>query len=814
MVWMVIVGVCPLRPMEGAGPAESTRVSTSRVPTSLKTSPLTRHDALNQRLEVSSSRLQRLSVSPMGDGSWSAPLELDGRPRTLVLRPHSIRSHDFQVLVQDRPFGPLLPAPVPPVRTYRGSLLEEPDSRVAGTLDENNHLTGAILTSRGTFAIQPVAELGLAEAVDEHVLFRAEDVQHAGQYICGADAQAPAAVTDESLVGSVAGTGLFVVDLAIDADVEFFQLNGSSVANTIHDMENVMNTVEFIYERDADITYEITTVVVRTVEPDPYSATSPNALLNQFVANWNAVPQSFIRRDTAHLFTGKNLDGSVIGIAFLGTICNQSNGRGLSESRFTSAFTSRVALTAHEIGHNWNAPHCDGDPNGCHIMCSGLGGCNGIVGTNLKFGPTEQNQIMAFRNTRACINGLSNPPPFPFFDDFTSFTIDAGRWSYVNGAVVTDLGEGEPSAPFSLNLDSGGAENFRDDEFRTNFLPSGSFVALTLSYHTQHRGVETGESLVVEYWNNNLAWVEINRVTSDGVDQVTFEAFQHLMPANGLHNELRIRFRVEGDEADDDWFVDDVGMSAECSDVADCDDGLFCNGTEECLSDECVSGLAPCPPNQFCSESSDQCLDQPPCDPPTVTASGGRFLKVTPPVGSTDAFALFVYPECDESQGRYLGGSELDQHSAVLVDDAVDAAFTNSQGWDGAVDVRGAMIVPGVTYAARTNCGNIVAEIWSSSTTAATPRFGDNVGVFENGQWLPPDDSVDITTDVTAILQAFRNASSAPSAVQVDQIGSGISGIGCVADGRADIIDVTIGLDAFRGRSFEEATPCSIPTCP
>jgi hypothetical protein len=449
-------------------------------------------------------------------------------------------------------------------------------------------------------------------------------------------------------------------------------------------------------------------------------------------------------------------------------------------------------------------------------MCSGLGGCDGIQGTNLKFGPTEQNQILAFRNTRSCIDTLSNPPPFPFFDDFASPSIDTERWSYENGADVTNIGEGEPSAPFSLNLNSAGPENFRDDDIRTNVLPIGSFGAVTLSYQTQHRGVEAGESLVVEYWNNNLTWVEINRLISDGVDQTDFEPFQHAMPADALHDEFRIRFRVEGDEADDNWFFDDVRVSAECTDVGDCEDGLFCNGAEACLGKVCVSGPVPCPPQQFCSESTDQCLDQPPCDPPTVTAIGGRFLRITPPAASTDPFGLFVYPACDESQGRYVGGSELDQHTAILVENAVDAAFTNSQGWGGAIDVRGSMIVPGMAYSVRANCGNIVAGIWSSSATATTTIFGDTVGQFEtgSGQWLPPDGSVDIVTDVIATLYTFRQASTAPSIFQVDQVGTGVSGVTCLPDQRVDIIDVTVGLDAFRGRTFIEATRCAIPTCP
>jgi hypothetical protein len=58
-------------------------------------------------------------------------------------------------------------------------------------------------------------------------------------------------------------------------------------------------------------------------------------------------------------------------------------------------------LTAHEIGHNWNASHCDGDGD-CHIMCSAINGCNGIGLPN--FGYRAVNEITAHRDSRTCLD--------------------------------------------------------------------------------------------------------------------------------------------------------------------------------------------------------------------------------------------------------------------------------------------------------------------------------------------------------------------------------------------------------------------------
>jgi hypothetical protein len=75
-------------------------------------------------------------------------------------------------------------------------------------------------------------------------------------------------------------------------------------------------------------------------------------------------------------------------------------GYGLSQSRFTTQLASRVGLTSHEVGHNWNASHCDGDSD-CRIMCSGLGGCAGSV---TSFGTRSISTISSFRDGRSCLS--------------------------------------------------------------------------------------------------------------------------------------------------------------------------------------------------------------------------------------------------------------------------------------------------------------------------------------------------------------------------------------------------------------------------
>jgi hypothetical protein len=195
-----------------------------------------------------------------------------------------------------------------------------------------------------------------------------------------------------------------VAQIAFDADNLFFQQNGSSINATTADIEFIVNGMSLIYERDAEITYAITTVRVRSAPGfDPYSATlSANSLLTEFRTHWNN-EETGTTRDMAHLMTGRNLEGDTIGLAFTGVVCGNA-AYGLSQSRYTSNSVSRIALTAHEAGHNWSSPHCDGEI-GCGIMCATIGNCSGT-----SFGAWELERIEAHRDSRSCLSLVAARP--------------------------------------------------------------------------------------------------------------------------------------------------------------------------------------------------------------------------------------------------------------------------------------------------------------------------------------------------------------------------------------------------------------------
>ncbi len=498
-------------------------------------------------------------------------LTIEGETMIVDLSRRSLRAADFRV-VAELEDGSLVEVTAPPVRTYEGIVRGSAGSKVAAALLESGFHATIELADGERWFVEPAIEGIDTTFVGEHMTYRADEIVPMG--LCGNDLfdMQPTLFNDEPQggeEGGLAGTGLRLAEIAIDCDFEYYAKNSNSVTLTVNDVEALMNNVTFVYERDVNITYEIAIIVIRTNSgSQPYTSLDAGTLLCQFRSTWNTSPENAVQREMAHLFTGKNLNGSTIGLAWVGVACNQAGFQcgsfgnlayALSEAKksgFSLGF--RTALVAHEIGHKWGANHCDGAGGGCFIMCSGLNGCSGVSGSNLKFGPSEQTAITAGLNSVSCPLNLADPISPPFVETFPSAGINSTRWIYNQGVVTSQNGQNPPSAPRTMALNAAGSGLYQYDDIRSNFIQLGGLPAATLSYWTQHVGVEAGESLIVEYMNSVGKWTLINEIVSNGVNQTQFTFHEHALPANARHDGFRVRFRTNVDQTNDNWYVDDI----------------------------------------------------------------------------------------------------------------------------------------------------------------------------------------------------------------------------------------------------------------
>ncbi len=502
--------------------------------------------------------------------AFDVAVPVGGLPYVLELRPHSVRSADFRVLV-DPGNRQLQEVEVPAPSTYRGTVAGMPGAFVAATLSEGKLWAKITFAADDVWYVEPLSELSDQPAAEAlHISYREDDAVPVDNFCGVTNPPGPqlAVPPGEPADGGIAGTGIVIADLACDADVEYWIKNQSNVVTTMIDIENVVNQMEEIYEDQTFLTYELTTIIVRTgnVADDPYSSSICGTLLDQLRDTWVTTPESQIKRDVVQLFTGRVLS-DCLGIAYLSTLCEPvATGfhYSLVESKATGLpFSYRLGLTAHELAHTLSALHCCGSCagcGGCRIMCPCIGGCSGIV---TSFEQAAVDAINAYQNANsACFVDLPLPITPPFFDDVPASTLSADKWIWNKGALSSSAGSGEPSPSFAIHLDTAGGGTYQDDEIRSNFINLAGMggAGVLVSYWTEHVGVEAGEELIVEYWAG-LQWIPLNTVVSDGVNQPAFEFHQHSLTGlspSPFHSEFRLRFRSAVDTTDDEWYIDDV----------------------------------------------------------------------------------------------------------------------------------------------------------------------------------------------------------------------------------------------------------------
>jgi hypothetical protein len=319
----------------------------------------------------------------------------------IVIRPHSVRTDDI-VVYEHGADGVLRPVAPGPVTTYRGQIAGQPDSVVAVSVIDGR-LEGLMRLDDGTnLWFGSVADRMFGAPNDLYGIFDSRHIlEH--NHICGGGIEPPQVepqMAREANADAARGGFTYTSRLGLDADFEYYS-EFNSFSLTQARMEAVVNTVNVQYQDEVGIIHRVAQVIIRTSDAtDPYTSTDSSVLLGQFRDWWNDNVTSL--RSHAHLFTGKNLDGNIIGRAFLGAVCT-SNGYGISEANFSSNFSSITDLVAHELGHNWDADHCACSSPPFTMNPS-------ITGANT-FNPTETRpEIIAFRDGDAFGCGFfSNP---------------------------------------------------------------------------------------------------------------------------------------------------------------------------------------------------------------------------------------------------------------------------------------------------------------------------------------------------------------------------------------------------------------------
>lgn len=316
-------------------------------------------------------------------GSLRVQVRLQESEVELDLEPYSLRSPDCEAFLEG-PGGVRTRIELPPSATYRGTVGGGAKGVVAASIVGHGVRARILLEDGSDWYVEPLRD----RPAGTHAVYRGTDVTETPG-ACGLEDGAAAATTapafpdpappapgaSDALEAPQApesvSSGCLEAEVAFEADYQYFVRNGSSSSQTVADIDAVMNSVEIIYSRDARIGYKITHYLIQTSD-GKYPATEAPQKMSQFRDWWNA-NQTSVPRDLAHLMTGVPMTG-YIGYANIAVVCDRSAAYGLSRST-SSVYANRVGLTAHELGHNWGASHCN-SADDCRIMCSVINGCD------------------------------------------------------------------------------------------------------------------------------------------------------------------------------------------------------------------------------------------------------------------------------------------------------------------------------------------------------------------------------------------------------------------------------------------------------
>jgi uncharacterized repeat protein (TIGR01451 family) len=302
------------------------------------------------------------------------------------------------------------------VVAYRGKIATRSDSWARIVMTSGTPM-GLVWDGQTLFAIE--APFDSATSTNTAIIYRLEDLYiEPGTLQCGGvdmanAAQAFAAIlADAPQVLAQQGATLNL-NLGAVADYEFSQSFGANAQAALLARFNNVDGI-FSSQLGVQISVPANAVEIFTTNDDPFTSTDPTALLEEVAVYRGSTPIQDAQGLT-HLFTGRDLDGTTAGIAYVGSVCAQRNafdplgrsyGAGLSEGSHGLTIDSLIA--AHEIGHNFGAPHdaeagspCESTP-ATFLMAPSINGSS-------TFSACSVSQMEPVINSASCLTAIGPP---------------------------------------------------------------------------------------------------------------------------------------------------------------------------------------------------------------------------------------------------------------------------------------------------------------------------------------------------------------------------------------------------------------------
>ena len=290
----------------------------------------------------------------------------------LTIVPNDLRGVNYSIVVQGERAQSVIHQTAN--KTFKGYNLEN-NKAIRLTLDKD-FIYGYIEDDKGTFFIEPLWYFNPKAPLGTYVGYYVKDIIPSSGVKCGVNEiqERKSTVRHFGSQNRSLSTGnCLEVEFAIASDGLMFNKYGS-VTNVENHNIGVMNNVQGNYDNEFadEISFNIVEQFVSTSpSADPWTAsTNSGDLLDDFT-DWG--PSGFsVTHDIGSLWSDRDFNGGTIGLAWVGAVCTNFRYHILQD--FSSNAQLLRVLTAHEIGHNFDATH---DPSGSNtIMAPSVNSAN------------------------------------------------------------------------------------------------------------------------------------------------------------------------------------------------------------------------------------------------------------------------------------------------------------------------------------------------------------------------------------------------------------------------------------------------------
>jgi hypothetical protein len=292
------------------------------------------------------------------------------------------------VLAPNEAIRRAIPADRSDIEALRGQLEGQPESWVRMTHTRTGW-HGMISDGQELYAIEPAADVARAVVQpladmsgSTPVMYRLKDaLMPIGPAFCeilnvdgtpyvgsdrlspSSDAQTQGRITAKMVVEAIARDALpaapgLELTVGVVADYEFTREYSADPQGTIIAR---MDIVDGIWSSQVGVKISLAPLTVLTTAQEPFTKTAPADLLVQ-VRQYRSSNSAQMKTGVTHLMTGRDLDGDTVGISYMGSVCDSQYADSLSEGSHSTLMSALIA--AHELGHNFNAPH-DGEAGAC-----------------------------------------------------------------------------------------------------------------------------------------------------------------------------------------------------------------------------------------------------------------------------------------------------------------------------------------------------------------------------------------------------------------------------------------------------------------